>query len=422
MRLLSFIIPFLIVINCAGQDLIDLPIGFKDHAYHHVSKLTGFGMRSEGSSGEAKTIAYLKDYFSSLNLVPKIDTFDFQSYTADHIAVIAGDQKINFKTIYFNPYKDSTGLSALGCSISSDEEFQAISHDSICNHIVFTNGTVPVHRICRFKPKAIIVLNDSAFYKLSPGMKICSVQLRGKIQHLKSYNIYASLNDTCKKQIVIGAHWDSYNGPGADDNASGVSVVLELARYFNQQKTSIPFNIKFVLFGAEELGLLGSKAYCEKHIKDSASVIYYFNIDCVGDTGAIIADINGGVTDQGKPSVLSENVAATDIQELKSPWYLDKELLSGEESNVPSWFKNIITETLVSSHHKFTATRGIGSDHRSFSEKGFIATHIGMNGENVQHCPEDRITQVNKNSLELAGRIVATVVMKTKKSQDSNAL
>lgn len=402
------------VTDAFAQDLVTLPAGFKDRAYDHVSNLEGFGVRSAGTTGETKTMAYLNNYILSLHLEPKIDTFYFQSYTAKDMHVIAGDKKISFKTIYFNPYIDSTGVSARGCMLTSYSEFQAVARDSIQNHIVFTNGSVPVHRIYRFRPKAIVVLSDSVLQQMNPDRKLYSIITDGKLHLLKSYNIYASLNDSCKKEIILGAHWDSYNGPGADDNASGVAVVLELARYFNQHKNNIPFNIRFVLFGAEELGLLGSKAWCEKHIEDTASVIYYFNIDCVGDTGAVIADINGGVTYQGNPALLSQNIAVRDIRALKCPWSNAEDLLSSDESNVPSWLKDMMTTSLESMHHPFIQARGIGSDHMSFAGKGFVATHIGMDGQNVQHCPEDRISQVNKNSLDLAGRIVATVVNKTK--------
>jgi hypothetical protein len=413
-KLLIFILACLIGRGSLAQgSLVHLPGDFKDRAYHHVSNLEGFGIRSAGTTGETKTMAYLNNYFSSLNLVTKIDTFDFQSYAANEIHVIEGDNKISFKTIYFNPYQDPDGVSGMGCMLNSDSEFQA-ARDSIKNHIVFTNGSVPVHRIYRFRPKAIVVLSDSVLQQLNPERKLYAVIANGKLHHLKSYNIYASLNESYKKEIILGAHWDSYNGPGADDNASGVAVVLELARYFNQHKNNFPFNIRFVLFGAEELGLLGSKAWCEKHIKDTASVIYYFNIDCVGDTGAVIADINGGVTYQGKPAVSSQNFAVRDIQALKNPWSYAEDLLSSDDSNVPSWLKNMMTTTLESTHHPFIPARGIGSDHMSFAEKGFVATHIGMDGHNVQHCPQDQISQVNKFSLELAGRIVATVVNKTK--------
>lgn len=60
--------------------------------------------------------------------------------------------------------------------------------------------------------------------------------------------------------IVIGAHYDTVPGsPGADDNATGVAVLLELARLFAERPPRRPVHL--VAFDLEELGLLGSKAY-----------------------------------------------------------------------------------------------------------------------------------------------------------------
>ncbi|NEP58795.1 MAG: M20/M25/M40 family metallo-hydrolase [Symploca sp. SIO2G7] len=60
--------------------------------------------------------------------------------------------------------------------------------------------------------------------------------------------------------IVIGAHYDTVPGcPGADDNATGVAVLLELARQFSQQPPRRPLHL--VAFDLEEYGLVGSRAY-----------------------------------------------------------------------------------------------------------------------------------------------------------------
>lgn len=65
--------------------------------------------------------------------------------------------------------------------------------------------------------------------------------------------------------ILIGAHYDAVPGsPGADDNASGVAVLLELAQAFAEQPPKFP--VRLVAFDMEEYGLLGSTAYAE-HLK-----------------------------------------------------------------------------------------------------------------------------------------------------------
>jgi hypothetical protein len=60
--------------------------------------------------------------------------------------------------------------------------------------------------------------------------------------------------------ILIAAHYDTVlNSPGADDNASGVAVLLEIARLFNSGST--PRTLQLAFFDKEEAGLLGSRAF-----------------------------------------------------------------------------------------------------------------------------------------------------------------
>ena len=98
--------------------------------------------------------------------------------------------------------------------------------------------------------------------------------------------------------IVTGAHFDhlGYGGPGsgsrmpdttaihngADDNASGVAAVLELAQYFSQSGAAHPRSMIFVTFSAEESGLVGSK-YLSKHLPVAADkIVAMLNLDMIG--------------------------------------------------------------------------------------------------------------------------------------------
>ena len=82
---------------------------------------------------------------------------------------------------------------------------------------------------------------------------------------------------------------------------------------------------------------------------------------------------------------------------------------------MPAWLNDIFTETLNSTHHEYSKARYCGSDHNSFANKGFITAHMGFDGNNVQHCPADNIKQVSENSLELAGKVAATVIINAMK-------
>ncbi len=85
-------------------------------------------------------------------------------------------------------------------------------------------------------------------------------QLRGKTHQNLILNLPVENRRKQKPPILIGAHYDAVPGtPGADDNATGVAVLLELARIFAAQPASYP--LRLVAFDLEEYGLLGSAAY-----------------------------------------------------------------------------------------------------------------------------------------------------------------
>lgn len=83
-------------------------------------------------------------------------------------------------------------------------------------------------------------------------------QVRGKTHQ----NLILNLTSLDKRgaPILIGAHYDTVPGtPGADDNATGVAALLELARTFATKPLKYP--VQLVAFDMEEYGLLGSAAY-----------------------------------------------------------------------------------------------------------------------------------------------------------------
>jgi aminopeptidase YwaD len=90
--------------------------------------------------------------------------------------------------------------------------------------------------------------------------------------------------------IVIGGHYDGHDiGQGAMDNASGVAVVLELARTFGPLRGQLPRTLRFIAFAVEELGVLGSTEYVKNHRQELGPVSLMLNLDaCVGSSPAAL--------------------------------------------------------------------------------------------------------------------------------------
>ncbi|MDQ6423441.1 M20/M25/M40 family metallo-hydrolase [Paenibacillus sp. LHD-117] len=77
---------------------------------------------------------------------------------------------------------------------------------------------------------------------------------------LHSANVVATKPGLSTRVVYVGGHYDSVEaGKGADDNASGIGVMLEAAQALSNVET--PYTIKFIAFGAEEVGLIGSEHY-----------------------------------------------------------------------------------------------------------------------------------------------------------------
>ncbi len=87
-----------------------------------------------------------------------------------------------------------------------------------------------------------------------------TARIGGKDAVIRSQNIIAVKPGTGAREIIVGAHYDSAaEGNGSDDNASGVALLLEMCALV--QSRSLPFTVRFVFFGAEEAGKLGSDFY-----------------------------------------------------------------------------------------------------------------------------------------------------------------
>ena len=111
---------------------------------------------------------------------------------------------------------------------------------------------------------------------------------------LTGRNVIAYIDNEAETTIVIGAHYDHlgmggqgslFRGGeaihnGADDNASGVAIMMRLARELKGKNTNN--NYLFIAFSGEEIGLLGSNYFVKNPTVDLEKVNYMVNLDMVG--------------------------------------------------------------------------------------------------------------------------------------------
>jgi Zn-dependent M28 family amino/carboxypeptidase len=100
----------------------------------------------------------------------------------------------------------------------------------------------------------------------------------------RAANVIADLPGRQSGVILLGGHLDSVaNGPGINDNGSGTAAVLEIARQARRLHVRPKYGLRFAFWGAEELGLVGSRSYVQSlSARDRRRILGVINLDMVG--------------------------------------------------------------------------------------------------------------------------------------------
>lgn len=141
-----------------------------------------------------------------------------------------------------------------------------------------------------FLAPTVIVWVDSSFPNAAE-----KIEINVDNQFYKNYqvrNVVGMIRGTeCPDStFVITAHYDHQGHlgakqyyPGANDNASGTAMLLNLARYYMENKPE--YSIVFIAFAGEEAGLRGSTFYSENPMLPLEKIKYLVNLDMIGDNG-----------------------------------------------------------------------------------------------------------------------------------------
>ncbi len=100
-----------------------------------------------------------------------------------------------------------------------------------------------------------------------------------------SWNVIADLpgRRDASSVVMLGCHYDGHDiAQGAADPASGTVALMEAARVLSRYAGDLPFTVRFALWSAEEIGLIGSTQYVQQHDEDLDHVRFYLNMDMAG--------------------------------------------------------------------------------------------------------------------------------------------
>lgn len=163
-----------------------------------------------------------------------------------------------------------------------------ISDKKLTSDIASTQSTAVILQITR---KAMQAAN-----------KVICVDIQAEVTKVKTQNVvgYVSGTQYPDSFVVVSAHYDHLGKmgaatyfPGASDNASGTSMLLNLAQYC--AKNPAKYSVVFMAFSGEEIGLLGSTYYVEHPLFPLKKIKFLFNIDIMGDAADGITLVNGTV-------------------------------------------------------------------------------------------------------------------------------
>lgn len=128
--------------------------------------------------------------------------------------------------------------------------------------------------------------------------KMLSAQVAIQPKEVNTQNIVAEIDVNSDDYIIIGGHYDHLGEGGigsgsrkpdttathygADDNASGIAAMIEIAEQLSHNKENLESNIMFIAFGAEEKGLVGSKYFVMNPLISLDKVKAMINLDMIG--------------------------------------------------------------------------------------------------------------------------------------------
>jgi len=211
------------------------------------------------------------------------------------------------------------------------------------------------------------------------------------VKEVKTANVIAFKDNKAPNTIVIGAHYDHlgygdenslWTGEkaihnGADDNASGVAALLELAEYLSKSPAgSVNNNYLFIAFSGEEKGLYGSNHYTKNPTVATSQINYMLNMDMVGRLNAEKAlAINGVGTSSAWTPALNE-IQTAGIKQI-------------------------------------TSESGVGpSDHTSFYLMDIPVLHFFTGQHEDYHKPTDDADKINYSGIEDVVELMKNLIIK----------
>lgn len=301
------------------QTLCDSSFEGRGYVNHGVGKAAQF-LQNEFAKLKLKplTTGYLQPYSFSVNTQTGTIrcTLDGRTYQVgrDFLMDAASpsiDKELNLR--HFN-YKDSVDLNLLARKLDQGimpDEALVLHHVSkrslqrndslnILEHaiplLIFTEDKKLTHTVSTIEDNIPSMIFFDSLIQNQEKIRIES--FHHFIPDFESNNLIGYIPAKRKDSVLVfTAHYDHLGKqgqalfPGASDNASGVSMLLNLASYYSTHKPKYP--TYFILFSGEEAGLLGSSYFVQYPLFDLKKIKLLVNLDIMGNAEHGITVVNG---------------------------------------------------------------------------------------------------------------------------------
>jgi Zn-dependent M28 family amino/carboxypeptidase len=292
-----------------------------------------FGSRFAGTPEERKAADFIAEAFSRYGLKnAKLESYSYAGWSRGQakLEILQPLQKLlNCISLPYCPAQDITA-DLVSAGHGSPAEYERLDlSGQLSGCIVMANSASPhnlgrwVHR--KEKYERAVIGGAKAFIFVSehpgvgpetgslqndrpapiPGISICKedgaflqrlMERNGRLrlricttdinEPRTSWNVVADLPgmEHPSQMVILGCHYDGHDiSQGAVDPASGMVVVMEAARVLSQYASrQLKRTVRFIGYGTEEIGLIGSYRYVEKHADELDKVRFVLNLDAAG--------------------------------------------------------------------------------------------------------------------------------------------
>jgi len=210
------------------------------------------------------------------------------------------------------------------------------------------------------------------------------------------YNIVITKTGTLYPDtfVIVDGHYDTHTGTGTNDNGSGTSIIMEIARLLKNINTE--YSIRFIHFSGEEIGLVGSDHYVTNVVSPhNMKIRIVFNIDEVGGVAGFPNDTIKCESDQSGP--YSNNAASA------------------------AFTDTLVTLTHLYSNLKTTITNAYGSDYVPFQQHGEIITgYYEYRESSYIHSANDLLVHVDTSYVYEIAKAATAATLYYAKAYDTN--